>query len=178
MNAFDLLVLIALLITTYGGFKNGFIQTVFKNIGYIAGGVAGVAIAVEVMSTWSNNLVKAAGAIILILLLATVGEFTLGKIGLGFRKVLFISPLKFLDSLLGAALATLRTVFTTYLIAAILIATHWSIVDKHIAGSQFYTYTDSRVPKVVTELKNYGDKLFKQINRSSHSPICKPSAAI
>ena len=164
MKAFDLLVLIALLITVHGGFKNGFIQTVFKSIGYIAGGVAGVAIAVEVMSTWSNNLVKAAGAIILILLLATVGEFILGKISLGFRKVLFISPLKFLDSLLGAALATLRTVFITYLIAVILISTPWSIGDKHIASSQFYTYTDSYLPKVVTELKTYGDKLFKQIN--------------
>ena len=164
MKAFDFLVLIALLITAYGGFKNGFIQTVFKSIGYIAGGVAGVAIAVEVMSTWSNNLAKAGGAIILILLLATMGEFVLGKIGLGLRQVLLIFPLKFLDSLLGAALATLRTVFITYLIAVILIATPWSIGDKHIASSQFYTYTDSHLPKVVTELKTYGDKLFMRIN--------------
>ena len=164
MNAFDLLVLIALLITAYGGFKNGFIQTVFKSVGYIAGGIAGVALAVEVMSTWSNNLIKAAGTIILILVIATTGEFILGKIGLGFRKVLFISPLRFLDSLLGAALATLRTVFITYLIAVILIATPWSVGDEYIASSRFYTYTDSHLPKVVTELKTYGDKLFKQIN--------------
>ena len=164
MKAFDLLVLIALLITAYGGFKNGFIQTVFKSIGYITGGVVGVAIAVEMMSAWSNNVAKAAGAIILILLLATAAEFVLGKIGLGFRKVLLISPLKFLDSLLGAALATLRTVFIIYLLAVILIATPWSIGDEYIASSQFYTYTDSHLPEVVTELKTYGDKLFKQIN--------------
>ena len=164
MKVFDLLVLLALLITAYGGFKNGFIQTVFKTIGYIAGGVAGIALAVEVMSTWSSNIAKAAGAIFLILTLATTGEFILGKIGLGFRKVLFISPLKLLDSLLGAALAALRTVFITYLIAVILIFTPWSIGDKYIAGSQFYTYTDSNLPKVVTELKSYGDKLFMQMN--------------
>ena len=164
MKVFDLLVLLALLITAHGGFKNGFIQTVFKTIGYIAGGVAGVAIAVEVMNTWSSNLAKAAGAILLILILATTGEFILGKIGLGFRKVLFISPLKLLDSLLGASLAALRTVFIVYLLSVILIATPWSIGDKYIASSQFYTYTDAHLPKVVTELKTYGDKLFKQIN--------------
>jgi uncharacterized membrane protein required for colicin V production len=164
LKVFDLLVLIALLITAYSGFKNGFIQTIFKTIGYIAGGVAGVAIAVEVMNTWSSNLAKAAGAIILILLLATAGEFILGKVGLGFRKVLFIPPLKFLDSLLGASLATLRRVFITYLLSVILITSPWSIGDKYIASSQFYTYTDSHLPKVVTELKTYGDKLFKQIN--------------
>jgi uncharacterized membrane protein required for colicin V production len=161
LKAFDLLVLLALLITTYGGFKNGFIQTIFKTIGYIAGGVAGVAIAVAVMNTWSNNLTKAAGAIILILLLATVGEFILDKVGLGFRKVLFIFPLKLLDSLLGATLAILRTIFIIYLLSVILIATPWSIGDKYIASSQFYTYTDTHLPKVVTELKTYGDKLFK-----------------
>ncbi len=161
MKAFDLLVLIALLITAYGGFKNGFIQTVFKTIGYMAGGVAGVAIAVEVMNTWSNNLAKAAGAIILILILATTGEFILGKIGLGFRKVLFISPLKLLDSLLGASLATLRTVFILYLLSVILIATPWSIGNRYITSSQFHVYTDSHLPMVVKELKTYGNKLFK-----------------
>jgi uncharacterized membrane protein required for colicin V production len=164
LKAFDLLVLIPLLITAYSGFKNGFIQTIFKTVGYIAGGVTGVAIAVEVMNTWSNNFAKAAGAIILILFLATAGEFILGKVGLGFRKVLFISPLKLLDSLLGATLATLRTVFIVYLLSVILIATPWNIGNKYIASSQFYTYTDSHLPKVVTELKTYGDKLFKQIN--------------
>ena len=161
MKAFDLLVFLALLITAYGGFKNGFIQTIFKTIGYVSGGVAGVAIAVQVMNTWSSNLAKAAGAIILILLLATAGEFILGKVGLGFRKVLFISPLKLLDSLLGASLATIHTVFITYLLSVILIASTWSIGDKHITNSQFYSYTDSHLPKVVTDLKVKAEQLLK-----------------
>jgi uncharacterized membrane protein required for colicin V production len=142
LKVFDLLVLVALLITAYGGFKHGFIQTVFKTIGYIAGGVAGVAIAVEVMNTWSSNLAKAVGAIILILMLAITGEFILDKVGQGFKKVLFISPLKLLDSLLGAVLATLRTVFILYLLSVILIASPWSIGDKYISTSKFYTLAD------------------------------------
>jgi len=164
LNYFDLVVLLALIVSAYSGFRNGFIQTVFKTIGYIAGGVAGVAIAVEVMSKWSSNLAKAGGAIILILLLATAGELILGKIGLGFRKVLFIPPLKLVDSLLGAALAMLRTLFIIYLLCVILIATPWSVGTKYIHTSKFYTYTDSHLPKVVTELNTYGDKLFKQIS--------------
>ena len=164
MKVFDLLVLLALLITAYGGFKNGFIQTIFKTTGYIAGGVAGVAIAVEVMSTWSSNLVKVAGAIILILFFATAGEFISGKVGLGFRKVLFISPLKLIDSLLGALLATLRTIFIVYLLCIILIATPWNIGDKYIASSQFYTYTDSHLPKIITDLKVNAEQLFNQVN--------------
>ena len=164
MNYFDLIIAAALVIAGFTSFKNGLLQGIFKTIGYIAGGVVGVAIAVEVMSKWSSSLAKAGGAIILILLLATAGEFTLGKIGLGLRKVLLIAPLKLIDSLLGALLSIARTAFIAYLLAVILVATPWSFGDKYIATSKFYTYTDSHLPKVITDLKLQADKLFKGLN--------------
>ena len=164
MNYFDLIIAIVFITTGLIGFKNGLLQSIFKTIGYILGGVVGVAIAVEVMSKWSSTLAKAGGAIILILLLATIGEFILGKIGLGFRKALLIAPLKLIDSLLGVFLSTARTAFITYLLAVILVATPWSFGDKYIANSKFYTYTDSHLPKVITDLKIQADKLFKEIN--------------
>ena len=164
MNYFDLIIAAILLITALNGFKYGLLQSIFKTVGYIAGGVVGVAIAVEVMSKWSNTLAKAGGAIILILLLATAGEFILGKIGLGFRKALLIAPLKLIDSLLGGLLSIFRTTFIAYLLAAILIVTPWSFGDKYIKPSKFYTYTDSHLPKVITDLKVQADKLFKELN--------------
>ena len=164
MNYFDLIITAAFIFTGFSGFKNGLLKSIFKTIGYIAGGVVGVAIAVEVMSKWSSTLAKAGGAIILILLLATIGEFILGKIGLGFRKALLIAPLKLIDSLLGALISTARTAFIAYLLAIILVATPWSFGDKYIATSKFYTYTDSHLPKVITDLKTHADKLFKELN--------------
>ena len=164
MNYFDLINGLALVIAGFTGFKNGLLQSIFKTVGYIAGGVVGVAIAVEVMSKWSSTLAKAGGAIILILLLATAGEFILGKIGLGFRKALLIAPLKFIDSLLGGVLSIARTAFIAYLLAVILVATPWSFGDKYIATSKFYAYTDSHLPKVITDLKTQADKLFKELN--------------
>ena len=161
MNYFDLIIFIAIMITAAGGFKNGLLQSIFKTIGYIAGGVIGVAIAVEVMSKWSSTLAKASGTIILILLLATIGEFILGKVGLGFRKVLLIAPLKFIDSLLGAFLSIARTAFITYLLAIILIAIPWSLGDKYVATSKIYSYTDSHLPKIVKDISIKVDNLFK-----------------
>ena len=164
MNYFDLIIAIAFIIAGFAGFKNGMLQSIFKTIGYIAGGVVGVAIAVEVMSKWSSTLAKAGGAIILILLLATISEFIFGKIGLGFRKALLIAPLKFIDSLLGALLSITRIAFITYLLAVILIATPWSFGDKYITPSKFYTYADLYLPKIITDLKIQADKLFKELN--------------
>ena len=164
MNYFDLILGLILVITAVSGFQNGLLQSIFKTVGYITGGVVGVAIAVEVMSKWSNTLAKAGGAIILILLLATAGEFILGKVGLGFRKALLIAPLKFIDSILGALLSITRTAFIAYLLALILVATPWNFGDKYIKPSKFYTYTNSHLPKVITDLKIQADKLFKEIN--------------
>jgi len=164
LNYFDLIIAIAFIATGLGGFKNGMLQSIFKTIGYIAGGVVGLAIAVEVMSKWSNTLAKAGGAITLILLLAIIGEFIFGKVGLGFRKALLIAPLKFIDSLLGALLSITRIAFIAYLLAVILVATPWSFGDKYITPSKFYTYTDSHLPKVITDLKTQADKLFKELN--------------
>jgi uncharacterized membrane protein required for colicin V production len=164
LNYFDLIIAIAFIIAGFTGFKNGLLQSIFKTIGYILGGLAGVAVAVDVMSKWSNTLAKAGGAIILILLLATAGEFIFGKVGLGFRKALLIAPLKFIDSLLGALLSITRITFIAYLLAVILVATPWSIGDRYIKPSKFYTYTDSHLPKVITDLKIQADKLFKELN--------------
>jgi uncharacterized membrane protein required for colicin V production len=164
VNYFDLIIAIAFIIAGFTGFKSGLLQSIFKTVGYIAGGVVGVAIAVELMSKWSNTVAKAGGAIILILLLATAGEFILGKIGLGFRKALLIAPLKFIDSLLGALLSMARIAFIAYLLAVILVATSWSFGDKYITPSKFYTYADSYLPKVITDLKIQADKLFKELN--------------
>ena len=149
------------MITAAGGFRNGLLQSIFKTIGYIAGGVLGVAIAVEVISKWSSTLAKASGTIILILLLATIGEFILGKVGLGFRKVLLIAPLKFIDSLSGAFLSIARAVFIAYLLAIILIAIPWSFGDKYVATSKIYSYTDSHLPKIVKDISIEVDNLFK-----------------
>jgi uncharacterized membrane protein required for colicin V production len=106
------------------------------------------------MSRWSSNLAKAAGAIILILLLATAGEFILGKVGLGFRKVLFISLLKLIDSLLGALLALLRTVFIFYLICVILMTSQTSFAYNSILNSKFYTLIDSSLAEATTKFFN------------------------
>ena len=161
MNYFDLINAVALVIAGFSGFKNGLLQSIFQTVGYIAGGVVGVAIAIEVASKWNSTLAKAGGAIILILLLATAGEFIFGKIGKGFRKALLIAPLKFIDSLLGALLSIVRTTSISYLFAVILLATPWSFGDRYIATSKFYTYTDSHLPNIVNNIRIEVDNLFR-----------------
>ena len=164
MNYFDLVVLVIAALTALSGFRNGLLQSVFKTVGYIAGGVLGLAIALEVVKNWQSNFAKIGAALVLIFLLAGIGDYLLGKIGLGIHKKILFGQLKLIDSLLGAVLSLIRTVVVIYLIAILLIASPWIWADKNIQESKFYTTIDKKLPKIITDYKPKVEDIFKKIN--------------
>jgi uncharacterized membrane protein required for colicin V production len=164
MNYFDLLIVLILLISFYSGYKNGLIKTIFRTAGYIAGGVAGLALAVKYLATWESQTQKVALALLAVFIGASVGEFLLGKIGSLFRKILFVPPFKLIDSLFGAAISTLRAAFILYLVATLLVFSTWSIADEYIKPSKLYDYADSNLPSVMNEVKSEIVKLLEKVN--------------
>ena len=164
MNYFDLLIVLVLLATFYTGYKNGLIKTIFRTAGYIAGGVVGLALAVKYFATWESQSQKVSFALLAIFIGASIGEFLLGKIGSLFRKILFVPPFKLIDSLLGAAISTLRASFILYLVATLLVFSTWNIADKYIQPSKLYDYADSHLPSVMNEVKSEIVKLVEKVN--------------
>jgi uncharacterized membrane protein required for colicin V production len=164
MNSFDYLILVLLVISAFSGFKAGLIQTVFKTIGYIAGGVIGVAVAIDYLDSLNSEIYLLGGLIVSVIIFALLGEFLLGRLGLFFRKVLFIPPFKFIDSALGGALSVIKFGVITYLISTILVASPIALADKYITPSKSYTYTDTHLPKVAMDLKQEVVQLFKRIS--------------
>ncbi len=164
MNYFDLAVLVIAALTAISGFRNGLLQSIFKIVGYIAGGVLGLAISLEVIKNWQSNFAKVGAALLFIFLLAAIGEFLFGKNGLGIHKKILFGPFKLADSLLGAALSLIRTIVVIYLVAILLIASPWGWADKNIQSSNFYTTIDKKLPKIITDYKPQVAEIFKKIN--------------
>ena len=164
MNYFDLLIVLVLLIAFYSGYRNGLIKTIFRTIGYIAGGVVGLALAVKYFATWESQTQKVVLALLAVFIGASLGEFLLGKVGLLFRKILFVPPFKFIDSLFGAAISILRAVFILYLVATLLVFSTWGFADKYIKPSKLYDYFDSHLPSVMNEVKSEIVKLLDKVN--------------
>jgi membrane protein required for colicin V production len=164
VNYFDFIVVFILFIAFYGGYRNGLIKSIFSTIGYIAGGVLGLAGAANYLSTWQSELQKVGLALLAILFGATLGEFLLGKIGSLFRKVLFVPPFKFIDSLLGAGLSLVRSAFVLYLVSNLLVVSSWSLADKQIKPSKIYSYTESHLPSVMKEIRAEIDNLLQKVN--------------
>jgi uncharacterized membrane protein required for colicin V production len=164
MNTFDLIVAAVFLFTAFTGFKNGLIQSLFKTIGYIAGGVFGLVVALEVVKGWSSPFAKVGMALVLIFVTATIGQYLLGKIGALFHKLVLFGPFKLIDSLLGASLSILRAAVLIYLSTILLIASPWGWADSNIATSEFYTYVEKNLPKLITDYQPKVEEIFKQIN--------------
>ena len=153
MNSFDYMILILLVISASSGFKAGLIQTVFKTIGYIAGGVIGVGIAIKYLDSLNSEIYLLGGMIFLVIIFALLGEFLLGRLGLLFRKALFIPPFKFIDSVLGGALSVIRFGVSAYLILFILVASPISLADKYITPSKSFTYANTHLPSLANGLR-------------------------
>jgi uncharacterized membrane protein required for colicin V production len=164
MNYFDYLILILLAISAFSGFKAGLIQTAFKTIGYIAGGVAGVAFAINYLDSMESEIYLLGGLILSVIVFALLGEFLLGRLGLLFRKALFNPPFKLIDSALGGALSVFKFVVIAYLISIILVASPIALADKHITPSKSYTYADTHLPKVAADLKQEVIQLFNKLS--------------
>ena len=164
MNSYDFLILVLLVISAFSGFKAGLIQTVFKTIGYIAGGVIGVAVAIDYLDSLNSGIYLLGGLILSVIIFALVGDFLLGRLGLLFRKALFIPPFKFIDSALGGALSVIKFGFIVYLISTILVASPIVLADKYITTSKSFTYADTHLPKVVMDLKQEVVQLFKNFS--------------
>ena len=164
MNYFDLLIVLVLLIALYSGYKNGLIKTIFRTAGYVAGGVAGLTLAVKYLATWESQTQKVAFVLLAIFIGASIGEFLLGKIGSLFRKILFVPPFKLIDSLVGAAISTLRAALILYLVATLLAFSTWGIADKYIKPSKLYDYADSHLPSIMNEVKSEIVRLLEKVN--------------
>ena len=164
MNYFDYLILILLTLSAFSGFKAGLIQTVFKTIGYVAGGVVGVALAINYLDSLENEIYLLGGLILSVIVFALLGEFLLGRLGLLFRKALFIPPFKLIDSALGGALSVIKFGVIAYLISIILVASPIALADKYITPSKSYIYADTHLPKVAVDIKREVVQLFNKLS--------------
>ena len=151
--AFDFIVLISLLIAAISGFKLGFLQSLFKGIGYITGGILGVFIAAKYLSNLGSILIKVLSSVVIILLSALIFQYILGRLGLLLHKGLIFAPFKSIDLLAGSLLSVVKTSIIYYFISTLFLATSWQIADDYIKDSRFYTTCDKYLPKVITDIK-------------------------
>jgi hypothetical protein len=120
------------------GFNRGLLPTLFALIGYLGGGVIGLFAAEEFSSDWSGVVSIVGFYLVTIFAGAQLGSWLMAKVGSSFRKRLLIGPLKFLDSVLGGALALIQTAIFAAIVLTIINYLPWELPNNLIEDSRIY----------------------------------------
>lgn len=142
------------------GYRSGFLATVFRTLGYIVGGVAGLYFSLHYVANW-DSVIKQIGAVLVAIFLgAQAGLFIFGKAAKFFHARILWKPLKAIDSLAGVALELIRVLVIGYLVLTTMLWSPWGQIKEQINESQIYAQLDSHLPNVLTDLKDRAQKLL------------------
>ncbi len=155
----DLGVLVILGIFTVKGFRNGFVPSLLGLLGYLLGGFAGLLVAREISSSWSGFWSLVGVHLLSIFFGAKVGQTILKSIGKGIRGL--VGPLKFLDSLIGAAVGIGKGIIIAFLVIQLLPLFSFESIEKDFEKSEVVQYFETHTP----ELINQGFEKLKEISR-------------
>ena len=155
-NWVDALLALLILGAFIRGYRAGFLKSIFSMVGYIGGGVLGLAAGWNYLQDWQNVFGKFALLLLAISVGASIGQWLFTKIAKLFHNLILFGPLKWLDSLLGAAFSVIRSALMLYLIATICLATPWQWADKNIPSSGIYKEIDKYTPSLI---KNVTEKI-------------------
>ena len=147
---FDLIVGFIVLGALFNGYKNGLLTTILRTAFFIAGGVVAMHFVVERdQSGW------------LIVAIVT-GAYAAAWVGTQIAKTLKFTvirgPLRFIDSVLGAALEAGKYVILFYVIGTILLWAPWSAGQNSVSESKFYLQVDKHAPGVIADIRREVEK--------------------
>lgn len=148
------------------GYKAGFLRSIFQTIGYLAGGIGGLYLALHYTDSWTNDLQKIAALIGAIFTFAFLGKLGGGKIAQAMRATIVRGPLRWIDSLAGGVIEGVKAGVLLYLTLTILTWTPWSVAQDAIASSAIYPKVESKLPSAMTTIHSEIAKYFSLNPRS------------
>ena len=156
----DLVIIVALVFSTVIGYRNGLIRTLFKFVGFVAGGVLGIYLSLKFSHEWSLDVKRIGFVITAIVAGGYLCSFLGAQLAKGLRATIFRGPLAFLDSIAGAVLEVARAVIALYLIATVLLWSPWQAAQNQITDSQILPKVQPYIPGLITQANDWVKEEF------------------
>jgi S1-C subfamily serine protease len=143
----DLALLVVAAAFAVSGYRQGFIVGSLSFAGFLGGAVVGALFAPAI----SRDLVGGQNqqdlvAVVLLVLLAIIGQFTASAIGTALRSHISWRPAAFVDSVGGAAVSVLSVLLIAWVIGSVLVASPFSGVVSQVNESAVLRTVDRLMP--------------------------------
>lgn len=187
MNFVDLVVLGAIVVFAWTGWRSGFVAGLLSFLGFIVGGLLGSFLAPVAVQGLGVTGVAALGVTALLVLgLAVVGQIMSAYLGRLLRDKIAWRPAQLVDSAAGSILNIAAIAIICWMLAATAAAVPSSSVSGPIKSSRVLTALDAVVPPpardLVTNLRTLVDdsglpQLFDSFGVLPALPVDPPSVA-
>jgi S1-C subfamily serine protease len=134
------------LIAAVTGYTQGFLSGLLSFVGFAVGAIGGLLLVPRLLDGFTPGLGTAVLAILLVLVLATVGQGILAMLGARLRNLLGWQPARFVDSLLGAVLSAAGVLVAAWAIGLAVSAAAMPGVSQLARDSRLLRAVDGVVP--------------------------------
>jgi uncharacterized membrane protein required for colicin V production len=142
---FDIVAIVVLVLAIVSGYRDGFIKSLLRSIGYIAGAIAGLYLALQYnQSAW---------VILAIILGAVVGTWLGSLVAKALKITIVRGPLAWINSLVGALLDGVKVIIVIYLVGTVLLWAPWSTGQNEVSESKVYLEINTYAPSIILELR-------------------------
>lgn len=143
----DFILLGALAVFAWAGWRNGFVSGVFSFAGFFLGGIAALIwIPVFAGGLLPDGTTRIAVLVIAVIVSAILGQFLFSIVGRKLRNHITWRPVRFVDNFAGAALNVLAFALMGWVIASVLAFIPSSSLTQQVSNSRVLTMMDSLVP--------------------------------
>jgi S1-C subfamily serine protease len=145
----DWILIGALIVFAWAGWRQGFVAGVLSFSGFLIGGIAALVWLPGVVNQFVpvGTLTYIVLAVV-VLASAILGQLLLSIVGRKLRDHITWRPVRFVDNFAGAALNVLAFALVGWVIASVLVFIPSSAVTQQVANSRVLTTMDSLVPDV------------------------------
>ncbi len=152
---FDIAAVVLLILAIVSGYRDGFIKSLLRSIGYIAGAIGGLYLALQYN--------KSAWIILAIIVGAAVGTWLGSAVAKALKVTIVRGPLAWINSLVGALLDGAKVIIVIYLVGTVLLWAPWPTGQNLVSESKVYLEINTYAPSIIQELKEEIETKFQSI---------------
>jgi uncharacterized membrane protein required for colicin V production len=158
MNSLDLVVLLLVVAYAVSGYWQGFITGAFATAGLVLGGITGFWLAPQVFGAVAPSVWVTLGALVLVLVSASIGQAVLQFVGARIRDRITWQPVRALDAVGGAVLSALAVLVIVWALGLAVSGTRLPWVTEQVRESRVLQRVDGVMPqRAVSALGRFND---------------------
>lgn len=151
MNVLDWVLVVVAGVYALSGYWQGFVTGAFATLGLLAGGFFGVWLAPVALGNAQPSLGVSLGALLIVILCASVGQAVLQWLGARIRDRITWQPVRAVDAVGGAALSAAAVLVVAWVLGVAISGSRLASVTPAVRSSAVLAQVDQVLPARATE---------------------------